>query len=168
MAISSIIVMGVAGCGKSTVARLLAEELGWDFLDADDFHSAENIAKMKSRIPLSDSDRAPWLSRLNELLISTLKEGRHPVLACSALKESYRTILSRGIDGLQFVYLKGSYDLIRSRISTRQGHYMKPEMLQSQFEALEEPVDALVVDVCLTPEEIVEKIIRTFQPPNPI
>ena len=163
MSINGFIIMGVAGCGKSTVARLLAERLNWDFFDADDFHSPENIIKMKSGIPLDDSDRAPWLAALNKMLISTLKAGHHPVLACSALKESYRTTLCRGTDGLQFVYLKGDYDLIWPRISGREGHYMKPEMLKSQFDALEEPVNALAADVRLTPEEIVRNIVKTFQ-----
>ncbi len=163
MSVNGFIVMGVAGCGKSTVGRRLAQALDWDFLDADDFHSPENIAKMKSGIPLGDSDRAPWLSKLNELLLATLKKGRHPVLACSALKERYRLRLCRGIDGLQFIYLKGSCDLIWSRISRRQGHYMKPEMLRSQFAALEEPAEALVVDIRPTPEEIVEQILKTFR-----
>lgn len=163
MRINGFVVMGVAGSGKSTIARLLAEELDWDFFDADDSHSLENISKMKSGIPLDDSDRAPWLAALNKMLIVTLKAGRHPVLACSALKESYRTKLCRETNGLQFIYLKGSYDLIWSRISQREGHYMKPEMLRSQFEALEEPVDALVVDVRWRPEEIVEKIIETIR-----
>ena len=116
---------------------------------------------MEAGIPLSDSDRAPWLALLNEKLISTLKAGRHPVLACSALKESYRARLRQGADGLQFVYLKGDYDLIWSRISQRKEHYMKPEMLRSQFEALDEPVGALMMDIRLTPEEIVDEIIKT-------
>ena len=163
MLVNGFIIMGVAGCGKSTIARLLADKLNLDFLDADNFHSPENIAKMKSGIPLDDSDRAPWLAALNEILISTLKAGHHPVLACSALKESYRARLCQGIDGLQFIYLKGSYDLIWSHISQRVEHYMKPEMLKSQFEVLEEPVNALVVDVRLRPEEIVRNIVKTFQ-----
>jgi len=160
---TGFIVMGVSGSGKSTIARRLAEEMDWDFLDADDFHPPANIVKMKSGNPLSDSDRDPWLSALNEMLISTLGAGRHPVLACSALKESYRTKLRRGTNGLQIVYLRGSYDLIRSRISKREGHYMKPEMLRSQFDALEEPVHALVMDILLTPDEIAEKIVRTIR-----
>lgn len=164
MAVNGFIIMGVSGCGKSTVARLLAEELDWDFFDADDFHPPDNLAKMKDGIPLSDSDRAPWLAALNEILASNLSARRHPVLACSALKESYRATLHQGTDGLQFVHLKGSYDLIWSRLATRQGHYMKPEMLRSQFETLDEPVDALVVDVRLRVEEIVGTIIKIFQP----
>ncbi len=163
MIINGLIVMGVSGCGKSTVGRLLAQRLDWDFFDADDFHSPQNIAKMKAGIPLTDSDRLPWLATLNELLLATLKNGRHPVLACSALKESYRLRLRQGIDGLQLVYLKGSYDLIWSRIAQRQGHYMKPDMLRSQFETLEEPVDALVVDIRLSPEEIVAQILKAFR-----
>jgi gluconokinase len=163
MDINGFIIMGVSGCGKSTVARQLAEKLDWDFFDADNFHPPGNIAKMKSGIPLSDSDRAPWLSALNEMLISSLRAGRHPVLACSALKKSYRAKLLHGMDGVHFIHLKGSYDLIWSRISKRKGHYMKPEMLRSQFEALEEPIHALVMDVRLTPEEVVEKIIKSFQ-----
>lgn len=151
--------MGVSGSGKSTVARLLANKLGWEYLEADNFHSPENIAKMAAGIPLSDSDRAPWLSKLNKTLSATLQAGSHPVLACSALKASYRKALTRDIDGLQFVYLKGDYELIWSRISEREDHYMKPGMLMSQFETLEEPVDALTVDVSHSPEEIVERII---------
>jgi gluconokinase len=153
--------MGVAGSGKTTVGRLLAEKLQWDFLDADDFHPTANIAKMKAGIPLDDSDRAPWLAALNERLVSTLGAGRHPVLACSALKESYRLALSQGIHGLQWVYLKGSYEAILPRLANRQGHYMKPTMLRSQFETLEEPSNALVVDVRLTTEQIVETILNT-------
>lgn len=163
MTVTSFIVMGVAGCGKTTVGRLLAERLHWDFLDADDFHPPVNIVRMKAGIPLSDSDRAPWLVALNERLVFTLKAGRHPVLACSALKESYRVTLRQGIDGLQLVYLKGSYELILSRISSRQGHYMKADLLRPQFDTLEEPTDALVMDIRAGVEEIVETILKTCQ-----
>ena len=159
MKINGFIVMGVSGCGKSTVARLLADELGWKFFEADDFHSPENIAKMTAGIPLSDTDRAPWLSKLNETLSAAIQAGYHPVLACSALKSSYRKTLTQDINRLQFVYLKGGYDLIWSRISGRRGHYMKPGMLRSQLDALEEPADALVVDISLSPKQIVQKII---------
>ena len=161
MRITSFLVMGVAGSGKTTVGRLLAERLRWEFLDADDFHPSANIAKMEAGIPLDDSDRAPWLSALNEALTSSLAAGRHPVLACSALKESYREVLRRGIDGLQIVYLKGGYELLWSRLANRKGHYMKPELLRSQFEALEEPSDALVVNVRLGVERIVDEIKKT-------
>lgn len=153
--------MGVSGCGKSTVARLLAEKLGWDYYDADDYHPQENIAKMTAGIPLTDDDRCPWLGVLNELLATQLKAGAHPVLACSALKKEYRDQLKKGNDGLQFIYLQGDYDLISARISTRRGHYMKSEMLKSQFDTFEEPRHALAIDISLSPAEIVAQI-RTY------
>ncbi len=163
MRVEGLILMGVSGCGKSTIAAELAERLDWELLEADDFHPPQNIAKMKAGIPLNDADRAPWLSALHAKLVSTLTAGRHPVLACSALKASYRRELTRGLDGLQFVYLKGDYDLIWSRISKRRGHFMQAELLRSQFAALEEPLEALVVDVGQTPEEIVAQIIKAFR-----
>ena len=139
--------MGVSGSGKTTLGRTLAQKPGWDFFDADDFHPPENIAKMAAGIPLDDSDRAPWLGALHDQLLSRLGADRQPVLACSALKAKYRAQLLEGMDRIAVIYLKGSYDLIWSRMSTRERHYMKPEMLQSQFDALEEPKDALVLDV---------------------
>ena len=153
------IVMGVSGCGKTTVGRLLAQRLGWDFYDADSFHSAENIAKMAHGIPLNDADRAPWLESLHALIQGCIAEGRPGVLACSALKQSYRDELVSGAAGVQIVYLKGSYELIWSRISDRKGHYMKPDMLKSQFATLEEPSSALAVDIDQTLEEIVDDIL---------
>ena len=155
--------MGVSGCGKSTIGKLLAGRLAWDFLDADDFHPPENITKMTMGISLTDSDRAPWLSVLHETLMPMLTAGRHPILACSALKESYRTVLFQGAIGLQLIYLKGNYELIWSRISRRKGHYMGPGMLKSQFDALEEPVQTQVMDASLSLEEIVERIMSTYQ-----
>jgi gluconokinase len=158
-----IIVMGVAGSGKTTVGELLAQRLGWNFYDADAFHPAENIAKMANGTPLNDADRAPWLAALHALISTSLKENRPAVLACSALKESYRKELLRGNEGVQFVYLKGSYDLIWSRISSRKDHYMKPQMLLSQFEALEEPADAWTFDVALPVSEIVKGIVQLVE-----
>ena len=158
-----VIVMGVAGSGKTTVGELLAQRLGWSFYDADTFHPAENIAKMANGTPLNDSDRAPWLAALHALISTSLKEDRPGVLACSALKKSYRQQLLEGNEEVQFVYLKGSYDLIWSRISQRNDHYMKPQMLQSQFEALEEPTNALTFDVSMPVEEIVEGIVRGIE-----
>jgi gluconokinase len=155
-----VIVMGVAGCGKTTVGELLAERLGWQFYDADGFHPAENIAKMANGTPLDDSDRAPWLASLHALISTSLKEDRPGVLACSALKERYRKQLLAGNNGVQLVYLKGSYDLIWSRLTLRQDHYMKPQMLQSQFEALEEPANALTFDVSRPVDEIVQGILE--------
>ena len=154
------IVMGVSGSGKTTVGKALASELGWDFYDADDFHPPENISKMENRIPLTDSDRAPWLAALHRLIESCLTRNRPGVLACSALKERYRQRLIEGNDEVQLVYLRGSYELIWSRMSVRKDHYMKPEMLKSQFEALEEPAGALTVDVSLPVYEIVQEILR--------
>lgn len=154
--------MGVSGSGKTTLGRALARKLGWDFFDADDFHSSENIAKMMTGIPLSDSDRALWLASLNDLLLSTLGSNRHPVLACSALKRNYRAKLLEGMDGVANIYLKGSYELIWSRMSARRGHYMRPEMLQSQFHTLEEPENAFVLDVSLPVEVMIDKITAKY------
>ena len=154
--------MGVSGSGKSTLGKALAEKLGWNFFDADDFHSVENIAKMTAGTPLGDSDRMPWLAALNHALLSTLKEDRHPVLACSALKEKYRAQLLAGTDGIAIVYLKGSYDLIWSRMSARADHYMKSDLLQSQFAALEEPKNALVLDISLPLEDMLETIFTNY------
>ena len=158
-----IIVMGVAGSGKTTVGEQLAQHLGWNFYDADAFHPAENIAKMANRTPLNDADRAPWLAALHALILTSMKENRPAVLACSALKESYRQKLLKGNEGVQFVYLQGSYELIWSRISRRKNHYMKSQMLQSQFKALEEPADAWTFDVSLPVAEIVEGITKQME-----
>ena len=155
-----VIVMGVAASGKTTIGELLAQRLGWNFYDADAFHPAENIAKMANGTPLDDSDRAPWLAGLHALISTSLMENRPGVLACSALKESYRQQLLDGNDGVQFIYLKGSYELIWSRISQRSDHYMKPQMLQSQFESLEEPTNALTFDVSIPVEKIVAETIK--------
>lgn len=155
-----ILLMGVSGSGKSTVGKALAHQLGWDFYDADDFHPPENIAKMADGIPLTDEDRAPWLAALHELISSCLKEDHSAVLACSALKERYRQQLLEDNPGVLIVYLKGSFHLIRSRMTSRSNHYMKSSMLQSQFEALEEPRQALVVDASLPVEEVVVQILE--------
>ena len=159
---TGFLIMGVSGSGKTTVGEALAQNLGWDFFDADDFHPAENIAKMTKGIPLSDSDRAPWLASLHQLLSATLKSNRHPILACSALKEKYRTQLLNGVGGVEIIYLKGTYELIWSRMSVREGHYMKPEMLRSQFAALEEPEEVLVLDVSMSVEDMIDKIMSRY------
>jgi gluconokinase len=154
------IIMGVSGCGKTTIGRMLAQQLGWDFFDADDFHPPANIAKMANGIPLDDLDRAPWLDALHDLISSSLKTGHPAVLACSALKENYRQRLMTCNEGIQLVYLKGSYEVILSRMSIRQDHYMKPHMLQSQYAVLEEPVNALTLDVSQSLKDIVKKILQ--------
>ena len=158
-----IIVMGVAGCGKTTVGRALAEHLGWDFYDADDFHPFENVAKMANGIPLNDLDRVPWLTALHDLISACIREDRPGVLACSALKERYRQQLLEGNERVQIVYLKGSYDLIWSRLAVRRDHYMKPDMLQSQFEALEEPTNALTFDIAMSVADIVRKTLQYME-----
>jgi gluconokinase len=157
---TGFIVMGVAGSGKTTVGKALAKKLDWDFFDADDFHPSGNIAKMAAGIPLNDSDRTPWLAALSDLLFSTLKAGRHPVVACSALKESYREQLLDGKDGIEVIYLKGSYDLLLERLSGRQGHFMKPEMLKSQFSTLEEPQNALILDVSMPLNKMLDLVLE--------
>jgi gluconokinase len=159
MTTAGLLVMGVAGCGKTTIGKALAARLGWDFFDADGFHPPANVAKMAAGIPLGDDDRAPWLAALHGLLAGTLQAGRHPVLACSALKQRYRETLLAGNEGIRVVYLRGDYDLILARMNARTEHYMKPGMLRSQFEALEEPQDALVVDITPTAEESVGNIL---------
>ena len=158
-----IIVMGVSGCGKTSVGKALAGKLGWDFYDADDFHPLENVAKMANGSPLDDSDRAPWLAALSNLISSSLKAGLPGVLACSALKEQYRQILLNGNEGAQLIYLKGTYDLIWSRMQKRINHYMRPHMLKSQFEALEEPVNAITVDISMPVEDIVREIRKQME-----
>ena len=160
MKIRFIIVMGVSGSGKTSVGTLLAEQLGWDFYDADDFHPPENVAKMANGIPLNDTDRAPWLAALHNLIAACLNEDRPGVLACSALKERYRQQLMDGNEDVQLIYLQGNYDLIWSRMEKRTDHYMKPQMLKSQFNALEEPANALVVDISMSVDEIVQNILE--------
>jgi gluconokinase len=155
-----IILMGVSGSGKTTVGKALAHKLGWGFYDADDFHSELNIEKMKAGIPLTDDDRKSWLVDLNRLISTSLKKKQPGVLACSALKESYRQIILANNPGTQIVFLKGNYDLIHSRIDNRPEHFMKQAMLQSQFDALEEPKNTLTVDVSTSVEEIVKTIVN--------
>jgi gluconokinase len=163
MKVRFFIVMGVSGCGKTSVGQALAKRLGWDFYDADNFHPPENVAKMANGIPLDDSDRAPWLAALHDLISSSLKANQSGVLACSALKERYRQQLLKDNEDVQFIYLKGSYGLIWSRMSKRQDHYMKPQMLKSQFEALEEPTNALTMDISKSVDEIVGDILESME-----
>jgi len=152
--------MGVSGCGKTSVGKSLAKHLGWEFYDADDFHPHQNITKMANGIPLADLDRVPWLAALHNLISSSLRENKPGVLACSALRERYRRQLMDGNDGVRLVYLKGSYGLIWSRMADRKEHYMQPEMLQSQFDVLEEPVNALTIDISRPVYEILSKVLE--------
>ena len=151
-----LIVMGVAGSGKSTVGRLLAERLGWPFLDGDDFHPPENVEKMRRGIPLSDADRLPWLEHLRKLV----SRSGSAVLACSALKESYRQILRGDDPRVRFVYLRADPALLASRLENRTGHFFARTLLDSQLAALEEPAEAIVVDASQPPEATVEAILQ--------
>jgi gluconokinase len=157
-----IILMGVTSSGKTTVGRILAGALGYQFYDADDFHPRANIDKMSRGIPLNDADRQPWLETLADLVRRCLAEHTAAVLACSALKEAYRRYLL--IDPkVRLVYLKADQDLIRARLLQRRGHFMNPTLLESQFATLEEPKDALWVDASLSPEEVVATVRRQLQ-----
>jgi gluconokinase len=157
-----ILVMGTTGSGKSTVGGMLAKRLGWVFLEADDFHSAANKEKMHRGIPLGDADRAPWLEAIHNELLRQKELGDNVVLACSALKQEYRDELRARLE-MQVVYLKGSEAVLRSHIEGRRGHFAGESLLPSQLATLEEPTDALVVDVSRTPEEIVDEVCARLQ-----
>jgi len=152
-----ILLMGVTGSGKTTVGKVLAAELGWKFADADDFHSPQNVAKMHAGIALSDEDREPWLVSLGKAIQNWTAEKCNVVLACSALKEIYRARLLVSSE-VKVVYLRGEYEEIRRRLAQRREHYMNPELLRSQFDALEEPRNAVTVDITPSPEEISSNI----------
>ena len=154
-----VIVMGVSGAGKTTVGTHLARTLGWTFRDGDEFHSASNIAKMHAGEPLTDEDREPWLERMRALIRETLSEGGHLVLACSALKETYRDRLSVDLARERWVLLHASRELLAERLAHRHGHFMAASLLDSQLSTLEAPHGALVVDVTPPPDAIVERII---------
>ncbi len=159
------IVMGVSGCGKSTVGKALAAALNCPFYDGDDFHSAENVAKMASGVPLNDDDRRPWLATLRDLIADHLTRNQSAVLACSALKKTYREQLHDGNAGARFVYLKGDFETILQRMQVRSGHYMQSNMLQSQFDTLEPPDSDEAIAVSLTQpvDTIVKTIIQTSE-----
>ena len=158
-----IVVMGVSGSGKSTVGRLLASALEVEFFDADDFHPEENVKKLRSGKPLNDADRAGWLERLNEVLLTYRQEGA--VLGCSALKEVYRDILAKGIgkEHIVWVYLKGSFDQILQRMKARDAHFMPSSLLQSQFDTLEIPDYAIEVSIEASPEDMVAEILAVIK-----
>jgi len=157
-----VVVMGVSGAGKTTVGRLLAERIGCEFFDADDYHPPQNVQKMAAGNPLEDSDRWPWLERLNALLREQTAAGRDAVLACSALKEAYRAKLRAGIDDFRLVYLKGSLEQIRARVTQRHHRYMPAALLESQFAALESPADAITVDASDSPDAGVAKVVAAI------
>jgi gluconokinase len=160
-----VVLMGVSGSGKSTVGTLLAERLGCSYLDADTFHAPDAIAKMQGGRPLDDRDRMPWLGRIAQKIGASVTDDESAVIGCSALRHSYRDILFDGIprERVALVYLRGSYDLIRGRLAARQGHFMPPSLLESQFAQLEEPTpgeQAIKVDIAPAPEAIVAAILR--------
>ncbi len=166
----AVIMMGVTGSGKSTIGRALAERRGCAFLDGDDYHPQANIEKMRRGEPLNDDDRAPWLDILRELITDKLAAGEDVVVACSALRESYRQRLLPGnpdaASGVRFVYLRISPDLSRERLLARGGHFMPATLVGSQFAALEEPADALSIEAGRGVEEVVEQIDRSLPPRN--
>jgi gluconokinase len=157
-----LIVMGVSGCGKTTIGEMLAERLKCDFADADSFHSQANKDKMHKGIPLTDDDRWPWLKAIRASIEAKLAKGETAVYACSALKHVYRDILRDGDKDVTFVYLKGTPELLKERIKTRKGHFFDPALLQSQLDTLEPPGpdEAIEANIAMSPEEIVEMVLR--------
>ena len=153
-----IIVMGPTGSGKTTIGTLLAARLGWQFVDADEFHSAANKDKMHRGIPLTDADRLPWLQAIHDQIEHWIADKRNVVLACSALKQSYRDLLRSNSPGVRLIYLKGPYNLIYKRLLERKGHFANEHILAGQFADLEEPADAITVDIGPSPEVIVDEI----------
>jgi carbohydrate kinase (thermoresistant glucokinase family) len=158
----AIIIMGVAGSGKTTIGQKLASSLGWPFRDADEFHPPENIAKMSAGTPLTDADRAPWLTAIRAYIDHSLARGESVVVTCSALREDYRQALVTHPDRVKLIHLAGDYSLILQRLAQREGHFMKPEMLKSQFATLESPRDALVLDIAQAPDALVAEIKQVF------
>lgn len=154
--------MGVSGAGKTVVGRSLAEKLNWQFVEGDDYHPKSNVEKMRRGVPLSDADRRPWLARLRAAIVRFFEAQEGAVVACSALKKDYREVLSVGSDRVEFVLLNGSYELILERLRRREGHFMPPTLLQNQFDTLEIPTDALVLDAARVIPELIREICDAF------
>jgi gluconokinase len=160
-----VVLMGVSGSGKTTVGQILAKRLGWPFLDADDFHPAANVEKMRGGTPLTDEDRKPWLDAIKRRIDEAYTRRENVVLACSALKHAYQDYLERegNPEFVEYVQLTGSEELIAKRLAERKGHFMNPKLLHSQFEALEPPAHSLQVDITPPPEEIAAEIQRKLK-----
>jgi gluconokinase len=158
-----IIIMGVEGTGKTTIGKMLAEKLGWNFYDADDYHPKRNIEKMRSGIPLNDEDRWPWLKEIRKLINSSLNLKEPSIFACSALKRSYREYLKQQNDNIIFVYLKGDKNTILRRLASRKGHFAGTQLLESQLKTLEEPGCVLTCDISKQPEVITGYIIEKLK-----
>ncbi|MGP0128446.1 MAG: gluconokinase [cyanobacterium endosymbiont of Rhopalodia musculus] len=156
------IIMGVSGSGKTTIGKQLSFQLDYHFYDADDLHSSENIKKMSQGIPLNDKDRQPWLLSLSHLINNLQQHQKNAVIACSSLKKSYRQLLQGNHQDLVWIYLKGSFEQILERLNKRKEHFMKSQMLKSQFEDLEEPKNAIILDIGPTPEKIIKQILSNL------
>ena len=154
-----VVLMGVSGSGKTTVGEIVARELAWPYLDADDYHPAGNVEKMRAGTPLTDADRWPWLDRMNALMREQQARGENLVLGCSALKQVHRDRLALGLREVRWVHLRGTFELIQSRLQARKHRYMPASLLQSQFATLEEPADALTVDIADTPQALARTVI---------
>ena len=158
-----LVLIGPMGCGKTTIGKMLAEKLGWPFYDGDDFHPKENVEKMRAGVALTDEDRKLWLEELRANIRRWLQQKQNTILACSALKQAYRSILGVNQDTIRTVYLKGSYELLAKRIEGRQHPYMNKDLLRSQLDTFEEPKDGLIVDISPDPETIVTTIIKKLE-----
>ncbi|MFQ5788747.1 MAG: gluconokinase [Thermodesulfobacteriota bacterium] len=152
--------MGVAGVGKSTIGKMLSKRLSWEFYDADDYHPKANIEKMRKGVQLTDGDRLPWLRAIRDLIDECLSENKPSIIACSALKRSYREFLKQDRFNVTFVYLRGDEKTIWERLSSREGHFAGTDLLESQLETLEEPHGVLEVDISKKPEEIADFIME--------
>ncbi len=164
-----LVVMGVSGSGKSTVAALVADKLGWIFVDGDSFHTPEHVAKMHAGLALDDEDRAPWLARIAVWIRQRLAAGESGVIVCSALRRAYRDVLTGGSPHVRIVYLEGDPGVIAARLAQRQGHFMSPRLLDSQFAVLEPPAPEehpIIVDILDTPEAIAGRIITQVAAPE--